>query len=230
MPSSTPYQPLFDRVLAFATAPRFAEELQAARATWLRASGETFEEDASFEARAQAFLDWFVFDRPLSAYGDVPARAYATTPEGRDDALALVAMSRTVHGLFVATGVRPDRVAVLNVPTTAAYEVIQGVEGLRAGDLFEARLVPWQGRYCFSPAFLFHPPQMRARLEKHLRRGRRTRQQPALQELTWTMARMASRAEHYPKVPLDTIYDFDKPPPMFDRPARKSTRAVEPGA
>lgn len=228
MSSPTPYQSLFDRVLAFATAPRFADELQAARATYLRASGETFEEDTSYEARAQAFLDWYVFDRPLSDYGDVPARAYATTPEGRGDAQALVAMSRTVHGLFVATGVRPDRVGVVNVPTTASYEVIQGIEGLRDGDLFEARLVPWQGRYCFSPAFIFHPPQMRARLEKVLSRARRTRQQPALQELTWTMARMASRAEHYPKVPLDTIYDFDKPPPMVDRPARKPARLAEP--
>lgn len=212
-----PYEPLLERVLAFVAEERFASELKSARAAFVRATGETFEEDHSFEARAHAFLDWFVFDRPLEAYGDVPVRAYASTPGGEDDAETLRVFSRSVHGVFVASKVRSRGVVVTNVLTAADYDVPERIDGLRQGDLFETRLVPWQGRLCFSRAFIFHPREMLPALRKALARARRDRQQPAVQELTWTMARMASRAEHYPKMAVETVYDFERPPPMIER-------------
>ena len=122
-----------------------------------------------------------------------------------------------MHGIFVANDVGAKGVKLTCVPTAATYEVAERIDGLREGDLFEARLVPWQGRLWFSPAFLFHPRHVCERLEKALGKARKQHATPALQEIAWTMARMASRAEHYPKVAIDTIYDFAKPPPMVER-------------
>lgn len=215
--TASSYDTLFERVLAFVAAEGFASELQSARAAFVRATGETFEEDHSFEPRTQAFLDWFVFDRPLVAFGDVPARAYASTPEGAPDADILRILARSVHGVFVASAIHSQGVIVTNVMTNAEYDVLERIEGLRQGDLFETRLVPWQGRFRFSPAFIFHPREVLTKLRKSLARARRERRQPAVQELTWTMARMASRVEHYPKMVLETIYDFERPPPMIER-------------
>lgn len=214
-----PYFQLFERLLAFATEARFSEELKSARALYVRATGESFEEDASFETRAQAFLDWYVFDRRLGTTEQVPASLFADSPEGAPYARELGLWARTTHGLFTVEGVgRGGRVDVSNVVTGAEYRVQDSFDGARAGDFFEARLVPWEGRLVFSPAFLFHPREILGRFRKSLVKARKGRYLAGVQELTWMLARMASRAEHYPRMQRDAVYDFERPPPMLERP------------
>jgi len=84
--------------------------------------------------------------------------------------------------------------------------------GLRVGDLFEGRLVPFADELHFSPAFLFHPKDHRARIVREIRKQRRNPEAGPVQEIVWTLARMSTRSEHYRKMSLDTIYDFERPP------------------
>jgi len=204
------YAALFEALLDHTVAHSDAAELSAARAAHAAMSGETFVEDRTYEVRTHAFLDWMVFDRPLDRRQLTPARHFAesraTAPE-RADARGFC---RTIHGLFEvrATGETPR---LRNHLTGADYRLgrAEAHASLRSGELFEGRLVPWHGALHLSPACLFHPAELRRRI---LRAVRNSTGEP-VQELLWTLARMAARAEHYRNVPLESLYDFDRPPP-----------------
>lgn len=210
------YHLLFERLLAAATPPEREPELARARADYFSRAGEVFDEDRSFEPRMQAFLDWFVFDRPRDGTDDPPARHFAADPSlSPGEAYAFRLLSRTIHSLFALDSESRDTLAVVDLLTDARYEVAKPGQlvGLRTGDLFEARLVPFEARLHFSGAFLVRPASIRRELAREVERQHRGNEWLGSQEVVWTVARMASRAEHYRNVPAATIYDFRRPPP-----------------
>lgn len=207
------YQPLFERLLDFATQPAFDAQVQEARADYFCRAGEVFETDRAYDGRMQAFLDWYTFDRPLRGVGEPPVRAFAARAElSREEALRFRILGRTVHGVFVVEQVSRAGVEVVNLLTHSRYTVADGRwVGLERGSLFEARLVPFDGAYHFSPAFVFHPPDLRERIENEA-----LRRVPGVgvQDFIWILSRMAARAEHYRNVTVDKVYDFEHPPPL----------------
>lgn len=212
------YTPLFDRVIDFTVTPPNEAEIARARGDYFSWTGEVFDEDRSFDVRMQGFLDWIVFDRPMASSGVSAIRTYAATLPP-DEAHAFRVMSRSVHSLFEVRRNVPGRFEVHSLLTRADYvvQVPAPLVGVNAGDLFEGRLVPFDGRLHFSSAFLFHPNHLKRRVVRELRRQLREDPQ-GVQELIWTMARMANRAEHYRNVATDAIYDFDRPPPKVSSP------------
>ncbi len=213
------YTPLFDTVLAFAARPEYESELTSARIAFARHTGEIFDDDRSFEPRMQAFLDWYLFDRPLEPYGEPPVRAYPIVNKLAPEAAEpFRLMSRTVHGIFEFAQVHADAVTVRNVLTLARYKVINRgpLAGVIKGDLFEGRLVPFEGGYHFSTAFIFHPRSMRSRIVRALSRSVRGDSPEPVQEAIFTLSRMAGRAERYRNVPMKSVYDFARPPPKVD--------------
>jgi len=212
------YTPLFDRVIDFTVTPQNEAEIARARGDYFSWTGEVFDEDRSFDVRMQGFLDWIVFDRPMAATGLPAIRGYAATLPP-DEAHAFQVMSRTVHSLFEVRRNAPGRFEVHSLLTRADYavHVPAPLVGVSPGDLFEGRLVPFEGRLHFSSAFLFHPSHLKRRILRELRRQHREDPQP-VQEVVWTLARMANRAEHYRNVATDAIYDFERPPPKVSSP------------
>lgn len=213
------YTPLFDRLLEFAIRPENEAEVTRARGDYFSWTGEVFDEDRSFDVRMQAFLDWFVFDRVLAASGDSAARAFTARLEDPDEAFRFRLLSRTVHGIFEVRDNGRTQLDVHDLITAADYRVPGPgpLAGVRNGDLFEGRLVPFDGRFHFSSAFLFHPAHLKRRILRQIPRDHRGDRQD-VQEIIWTLSRMANRAEHYRNVPVDAIYDFHRPPPKVSAP------------
>lgn len=210
------YQPLFDRVLDFAAGERFADELRQARTDYFTLTGEVFDDQPSCEARLQAFLDWYIFDRPLAPFGEPPVRAFLHEAAlAEEDRHAFRLLGRTVHGLFAFRRSREESVSLENVLTGATYEAVLGVpaDGWQAGDLFEGRLVPWSGRLYVSGALIFHPRGATERIEDEVRRRARGRDSEGIQSFLWLLSRMAGRLERYRKLGVETVYDFERPPP-----------------
>jgi hypothetical protein len=215
MLQSPAYQPLFDELLTYVSREEFRTELVAGRVEFVQNTGEAFEEDRSFEPRLQAFLDWFIFDRPLRTAGEPPARAYAREDGLASDPLVFRQLSRTIHGIFHVDRIDGRLVKVTNEVTGSRHEVTRDMQvwELKKGNLFEGRLVPFNGELHFSSAFLFYPPELRKRIAKEARKTSRRESPFSVQELIFTLARMAARAEHYRNVELDDIFDFERPPP-----------------
>ncbi len=210
------FMPMFDRLLDFSVRAETEADVAAARAEYFAWTGEVFDEDRSFDVRMQAFLDWYVFDRSSPVLGDTPARAMAASLPDSFERQAFRLMARTVHGLFEIEEIRPTHVRVMNMLTAMPYvvEVPRPLAGVHKGDIFEGRLVPFRGSHQFSMAFIFHPPHLKRRIVREIRRQHREAPEP-VQEVLWTLARMASRSEHYRNVPVDAVYDFSRPPPKI---------------
>jgi hypothetical protein len=225
--------PSLDRLVEYATAETFKEQVVAARSDFfVRRGGEVFEDDKSMESRLAGFLEWYVFDRPLDGKGIPPAEAFlqdlsaSFAGEERQDFLDL---TRTIHGLFeLRRKPKGERLKVRELCRNVDFEVLERrqMAGLEKGDLFEARLIPHRGELLFSSAFCYHPRPARKAILAEVRRrkvaaaaasGQKKARLARIEEGPFLdlLSSMALKLERYRNVTVEAIYDFDgrRPPP-----------------
>ncbi len=136
------------------------DDIFQAKKDFQKISGEIFEDDKSFESRMGCFLEWYTFDRICPESTSTPLQQYlrssSITPESRELAEAI---SKGIHGLFIAKKVKSDCVMVVDVMDNEKYQVLenQGSILFNSDDLFEGRLIPYRGHYYFTEHFCYHP-------------------------------------------------------------------------
>ncbi len=216
--TTAPFADRFERLLGLVMTDERMPFVRARRAEFLAATGEPFDEDRTLEARLQGFLEWLVFDVVLPE-GDTAPRLLARRAPDVEAQDGWRAFGRTVHGLFLVRSSTPTALRAENVLTGANYTVRNAPATLTRGELFEGRLYPDSSGWRFTDAFLFHPAAIRRRLTRELCTGALGALSPT--ELLWTLARMASRAEHFRNVRLEKLYNFQRPPPKTEVPAMR---------
>ena len=211
-----------ERVLAWAGAAPREQWLLAARREHFGRSGEPHEEDKTFEARMNRLLDFYLYDfRPNGV--DTTLEMYLK--EGADDLTTderaeVREVGRSLLGLFEVRRIRPGEIRVRNVFTGQDCDVVERrmAAGLDKGDLLETRILPHGGRMHFSPAFLFHPREVRRRILKEVKRRVKAAGKggtPDVPAFLSTLSRMALKLERYRNVRVESIYDFDVPEPAL---------------
>jgi len=136
------------------------DDIYQAKKDFQKISGEIFEDDKSYESRMGAFLEWYTFDRINPEYSMTPLQHYlqntSITPESRELAEAI---SKNIHGLFIAKKIKSDRVIVIDIMSNEKYQVMEnhGAILFNSDDLFEGRLIPYKGQYYFTDHFCYHP-------------------------------------------------------------------------
>ncbi|MDH5761580.1 MAG: hypothetical protein OEZ51_01245 [Nitrospinota bacterium] len=138
------------------------DEIFQAKKDFLKISGEIFEDDKSYESRIGSFLEWYTFERPHPDSGLTPVQSYlqshgeSLTQETRELAQAI---SQNIHSLFTAKKIKSDYVVVLDILDDKKYEVKenQGPMLFNYEDIFEGRLIPYNGHYYFTDHFCYHP-------------------------------------------------------------------------
>lgn len=206
------YQPYLERVVAYAHTERFREEVALARKEFFaRTGGEVFEDDRSVESRLEGFADWYLFDRPLAACGVPPTQAFLDEKcrELHPTELPVFrGFTETVRGLFEVRRLpKASRLRVRELCANREYEVLERrtLTGLTKGDLFEARLIPFQGELLFSAAFCHHPRIARKAilaLVKARRKAGTLDPKAFLDDLLG----MALKYERYRNVAIEAIY------------------------
>src|SRR5206468_11241688 len=140
------YQQLYETVVSFASEGELAEELPKARQEYQQRTGEMFESDASYERRIASFLEWYVFDRPLSAKPGhaTPMQLYldthaATLPPV--DLQRLKSLTQTTLSVFEFKSAKDEHFKVLDLLSKVRHKVFERRKpaGLEAGDIIEAR-------------------------------------------------------------------------------------------
>lgn len=101
-----------------------------------------------------AYLDWFVFDRRLSAQSLTPIRRYVDEHPELPESVRnnLLGCEHSAYSTFQVVEDGGEYVVVLDVLGDAGdyYKVARGEErGFRKGELLTARLVRWDGTWCF---------------------------------------------------------------------------------
>lgn len=203
-----------ERVAAWVTEGREDEVLRAKEA-YFEATGEVHEEDRSFEGRMAAFLEHFLFDRPLDELGETPAWAYlrlqgpTLLPEDRE---VIEAFTASVFGVFEVKKLGTKLgLRVREIVTRKEYEILERRElvALNKGDLLNARLLPWRGDHVFSGAFVYHPREARKAILDEAKRRRKRDPEADSTALADELAKMALKLERYRNVAVENIYKFD---------------------
>jgi hypothetical protein len=125
-------------------------------------------------------------------------------------------LGRSRRALFEVSRIRPGVVELKEVLGGDPHEVEErrAVVALAKGDIFEARLLPHEGKLHFSASFVYHPREVRRAILKEAKR--RQKEAPAgpgpdVVEFLALLSRMALRLERYRNVRVESIYDFDAP-------------------
>lgn len=155
------------------------DELTRARDSFFGATGEIFDDDTFFEDRTANYLEWFLFNRPMSDGRraiDVYFERFADGLRG-EDLETLRALTQPVHSLFQVKRLLPKKnlVVLTDLSDGLRYEVTErrSLVGLEKGDIFEARLIVRGDKTVFLYAFVHHPRVARRFVLREMKRRRK---------------------------------------------------------
>ena len=164
------YQQLVERIVQEYGSGEWEEEIRRARGQYFRRVPELKEDDSSYDALTAFFLDWYVFQRPLSALGLTPLQHYAgAVDHSNDDYRLLCSLAASVHSVYRVVKVEKNGLHLEDLFTGERIRVSErrALVGLERDNVLEARLYPLAERLVFEGAsFMVHPPVA----EKYLRR------------------------------------------------------------
>jgi hypothetical protein len=214
------YQPFLDELIAFGSQEERKPDLLAAKAEYLRLTGEVFEDDQLFELRMASFLDYYLYDRVSPVSGKTPAaelyelRLGSAPPE---EANAFRCFTETVHGLFEVRKLGKGLVRLRELHSGKDFDVTERrhMVGLETGDVLEARLIPFAGHLLFSSAFCFHPRVVVKAIKAEAKRRKKKEPERSPTEMVWECARRAVKAERYKQISVERIYDFSQTTPWL---------------
>src|SRR5690606_16117712 len=116
--------------------------------------------------RMTAFLDWYIFDRPMDRAQLAPVKLFllenieTVVP---DEKTVFEDLAKSNHSLFELLKSKGDDIYVKDLFTAEKFVVEDDAinRGFTKGDVFEARLIKYKDRLVFGTSFVFHPPEVR---------------------------------------------------------------------
>jgi hypothetical protein len=208
------YNSLLDSLFALASKEERKPDVLAARAEYFRLTGEVFEDDRNFEMRMACFLDYYVFDHRAPSSGRTAAEELHAEKlqAGAPEAAGLKAFTHTVHGLFEVRKLGEGFVRLRDLYSGVDHDVTERrtVAGLQKGDVLEARLIPVDGGFVFSPAFCYHPREAVKSIKREVKRRKKKEPERSAQELVWEAAKRAMKVTRYRQIAVEKIYDFEQ--------------------
>jgi hypothetical protein len=178
MESPEAYQPYLDRVVRAYAGEAFRDELLRAKGEYFRDTGEVHEDDSFFELRMASFFDWYLFDRAISGDTRSPVQRYFLDQRAsmaHEERQVFQGFVENVHSLFELKRRRLGLVVLHDWLAGEKRVVVERRErsGLDRGDLFEARLIPFEGELYFTRGFCFFPRQARRYIVRQAKRARK---------------------------------------------------------
>ena len=203
---------MLDRVIAFAA--RDEAELVRAREEWAEKAGRVFHDDALYEERTTAFLEWYALER-FGSDGKLPAtRLLADAHDGGApldvmDRKWLHALATTHRSLFEVREVKEGEILLDDLVGGGAFAVTERrrLPGVEPSEIVEVRLVAnpvTPPQVLFTRAFQFHPREARPELKRHAEAARKAGESRA--DLLFKLLRLHLKALRYQHVAADKIY------------------------
>jgi hypothetical protein len=199
---------VLDRVIAWAA--RDEAETVKAREEWAERAGRVFDDDALYEERTTAFLEWYALERPLPS-GRVPAETLLAADESLDERERawVQALARSHRSLFAVRQVQEGIILLDDLLGGGAFAVTERrrLPGVEEGEVFEVRLVAHPAsppELLFTRAFQFHPREAREAIKKVAERARKAGEPRA--ETLFHLLRLRLKALRYKHVTADKIY------------------------
>ena len=198
---------VLDRVIAFAA--RDEAETVKAREEWSEKAGRVFDDDALYEERTTAFLEWYALERELAS-GKVPAERFlAEEPLDDKEGAWVHALATSHRSLFEVQKVHEGVILLDDLLGGGAFAVTERrrLPGIEDNEILEARLIAnpvTPPEILFTRAFQFHPREARSELKRQAERARKAGEPRA--ETLFRLLRLRLKALRYKHVTADKIY------------------------
>ena len=152
----------------------FYNEVKAAKEEFFNRAGKVAEGSDLFEGQMKAFLDWYLFDRPLNQFDLCPVKMYLHEDGKKlieEDRAVFEGITRSIHSIFEFLKIKGSDVYVKDMITNEKYVMEDSAirDGFSKGDIFEGRLIPSGDRYVFGESFVFHPQSSKSFIKKQIK-------------------------------------------------------------
>ncbi|MCB0348890.1 MAG: hypothetical protein KDD37_08635 [Bdellovibrionales bacterium] len=202
-----------DRLVQFFTSSNYHSEILSAKKEFFEQAGIIDEESHYFESRMAQFLDWYIFTRPMNQYHLPPVQLILNKdvmPMRDEEKQIYTSIATTIHSLFEFLKVRGSDVYVYDIFSKKKY-VLKNSDlrvGFNPEEIFDARLVPFEGNYVFSKGFCFHPAEAKKFILKEIKKVRHLEKEQH-EALMFKIMKMRYKLEQYKHIKLEYIYTND---------------------
>ncbi|MFZ9594827.1 MAG: hypothetical protein ACO3A2_01980 [Bdellovibrionia bacterium] len=208
------YQKYLEPIIEDFTTGEYYREVYNAKQEYFDKAGIVYEDDPEFEQRMCIFMDWYIFDRDLPGVDLPPIKYFFRKNKDRFSSEELNIyrdFCSTVNSIFKLKLFSFSRknVKILDLFSNKSYTVTDSEinRGFAAGDIFEARIIPFKGGYEFSRGFVFHPAEAKSFILGEVKKVRyqdKSRQTKLILQL----AAMKLKHFRFPHIDIHHIYKF----------------------
>ena len=201
-----------DHIIEKYTQGKFEKEVRKAKSEFFEKTGTAFDNDSFYEERLNLFLEWYLFSRPLSGYDDPPVKLFYQEKQKElspSEKEVYHGFTQVLHSIFQVKKVKKGELTLkdfFNNKDIKASESKTAI--LTEGDIFEARLIPFQGNYYFGSGFCFHPAQSKSFIVKCIRKVKNLENQ-FKDQLLLDLEKMRLKHDRYPHIDIKYIYSFE---------------------
>ncbi len=209
------YQKYLEPIIEDFTTGEYYREVYNAKLEYFEKAGIVYEDDSEFEQRMCIFMDWYLFDRDLPGVDLPPIKYYFRKNKDRFSSEELNIyrdFCSTVHSIFRLKRFSWGRkgFVILDLFSNKTHTVTESEinKGFARGDIFEARIIPFQGSNEFSRGFCFHPAEVVPFISGEVKKVRfqdKSRQTKLILQLS------AMKLKHvrFPHIDVRHIYKFE---------------------
>jgi hypothetical protein len=198
---------LLHLIEAHAGGPEFADELARAKVNFFSPVGAPGEKGANAEVELSNFIEWFVFNWPVSDAVNIWAKflrhkGAECSPEELD---ILKQLNHQNYSLFLVKKIGPEKTAVIDLISQTKYKPVHGLSsGLNVGDLFLGRLITINNKFYLSEGAFFLPRGLSKFYRRRTKavRKRQVKRDDFLEELRG----VAMKSYRYPRMKLEEFY------------------------
>ncbi len=209
------YQKYLEPVIEDFTTGEYYREVYQAKQEYFHKAGIVYEDDPEFEQRMCIFMDWYLFDRDLPGVDLPPIRYYFRKNKQRfshEELTVYQDFCRTIHSIFRLKSFAWNRkkFTIVDLFSKKTHAVIDSEmsHGFARGDIFEARLIPFQGANELSRGFCFHPAEVQSFILSEVKKVRfqdKSRQT----KLVLQLASMKLKHSRFPHIDIHHIYKLE---------------------
>ena len=139
-----------------------SEKILEAKTIYQKEAGEIYEDDKSYSTRMALFLEWYLFDNyQIESSKNILEILLQENPEALNDdqIINFKGINENIQGLFLVKKTNNNSLKVLNLFTEDIYLVQEKDSKLtfRKNDIFQGRIMYFQGQYHFTGNYCFHP-------------------------------------------------------------------------
>ncbi len=209
------YQKYLEPIIEDFTTGEYYREVYNAKQEYFEKAGIVYEDDPEFEQRMCIFMDWYLFDRDLPGVDLPPIKYFFRKNKDRFSSEELEIyrdFCSTIHSLFRLKrfSLRRRGLVIVDLFSSKTHMLHEAdiQKGFAPGDIFEARIMPFQGAYEFSRGFCFHPSEVESFILKEIKKVR-FQDKHRQTKLILQLAAMKLKHARFPHIDIRHIYKFD---------------------